>query len=71
MPNRGQWARKKADVAENTWRWATTWSPDEQRPSTTALTAAMPEAKASAASAPSSWATASSKSLTVGLPKRE
>ena len=40
-------------------------------PSTTAVTAAMPDANARPASAPSSSATASSKSRTVGLPKRE
>ena len=48
-------------------RWATTWSPLEQRAITIVATAPMPEAKASPDSAPSSSATASSNALTVGL----
>ncbi len=44
------------------------WSPVEHSPSTTALIAPMPEAKARAVSAPSSWAMASSKPATVGFP---
>src|SRR3954454_20929005 len=46
------------------------WSPLEHRPSTTALSAPMPEAKARAVSAPSISAMACSKPFTVGLPYR-
>ncbi len=59
------------DVTEKSWRCTTTWSPAEHNPSTTPVTAAMPEADASAASAPSRAATACSSSCTDGLPKRE
>ncbi|CAM5599666.1 hypothetical protein SGRIM128S_06004 [Streptomyces griseomycini] len=52
-------------------RTATTWrSPVEPRTSRTALSAAMPLAKATAASVPSRRARAVSKRATVGLPSR-
>ena len=60
-----------AYVTENSWRVATTWSPWEHRPRMTADTEPMPDDDASAASAPSSAATASSKSRTPGLANRE
>jgi hypothetical protein len=62
---------KNVEVAEKRWRCATTWSPVEHSPRTVVDTAAMPDAKARAASARSSDATASSNSRAVGLPKRE
>ena len=71
IPNRGTWAESRSDVIENSWRWATMWSPAEHRPKITPVSAAMPDADASAASAPSRDATACSNSCTLGLPKRE
>ena len=71
MPNRGQWSSKRAAVTEKSCFDATTRSPEEHRPSTTAVTAAMPDENDRPASAPSSAATASSNSRAVGLPKRE
>jgi hypothetical protein len=47
------------------------WSPVEHSPNTSPVTAAMPDAEASAASAPSSSATADSNSWALGLPNRE
>ena len=70
MPKRGHTVVKSWLVTENVLRWATTWSPCEHRPRTTDEMAPMPEPKASAASAPSSRATASSNWATVGLPLR-
>ena len=64
-------AVKSVEVTENSWRCTTTWSPAEHSPKTTLVTAAMPDADARAASAPSSDATAASNSCTEGLPKRE
>ena len=70
MPKRGQTEPSSCRVPPYIWRWATMWLPRPHRPSTTPLIAPMPEAKASAASAPSSAATASSNARTVGLPWR-
>ena len=70
IPNRGQAVCRNNCVPAYSWRWATMWSPVEQMPSTTALPAPMPEAKARAASAPSNSAMVASKALIVGLPYR-
>ena len=65
---RGHTVCRNSWVPAYNWRWATTWSPDEQIPRTTALTAPIPEPKARAASAPSNWAMVASKALMVGFP---
>src|SRR5581483_5066898 len=70
MPKRGHSIVKSWLVTENVEAWATMWSPVEQNVSTTEVIAPIPDPNARAASAPSSAATASSNSITVGLPLR-
>ena len=68
MPKRAHDPCRKARVPAYNWRCATMWSPDEHSASTTLAMAPIPDAKASASSAPSNVAIASSNERTVGLP---
>ena len=71
MPSRGSSVDTIQWQAPNSARDATTRSPAFRWASSAAFTAAMPEAVAQQASAPSSNARRRSSIATVGLPKRE
>ena len=70
MPKRWHGPCRNASVPAYSWRCATMWSPVEHRAKITVATAPIPDANASASSAPSSAAIASSNDRTVGLAYR-
>ena len=71
MPSFARIWSKSGTTVPNTPRGAIRWSPDLSRPSVVVVTAAMPVAIATHASAPSSAASRPCIIETVGLVKRE
>ena len=68
IPRRGATSLRRLSVPPYMLCWATTWSPVESSASSVVEIAPMPEAVASAASAPSAAARTFSSRVWVGLP---